>query len=257
MKANYHTHSKYCGHASGEAEEYVLRAIERGLDTIGFACHVPYSFNNGYVSGFRIQPEDHEKYINDVLACREKYGDRIKIFLGYEAEYYPRHFDDMLENIRKYPVDYLILGQHESDNEYDGISNHTPAESIERVGKYADTLIRAMETGLFTYIAHPDLLSYEGDEAEYLSEMKRVIDKAIETDTPLELNLLGLCDGRPYPKDCFFELVGKMGCPVIVGCDAHSPDKVANQNDLEMAERFIKRHGLCVREYASLRKVQL
>ena len=257
MKANYHTHSKHCGHASGEAEDYVLRAIERGLDTIGFSCHVPYPFNNGYVSGFRIQLEDHEKYVSDILACREKYGEKIKILLGYEAEYYPKHFDDMLSEIRKYPVDYIILGQHESDNEYDGVSNHSPADTREIVKKYADTLIRAMDTGFFTYIAHPDLLTYNGDENVYLAEMERVCRKSIETDTPLEVNLLGLSEGRPYPKNCFFDLVGKMGCPVIIGCDAHSPDRVAHPHELEAAEEFVKRHGLNVREYAKLKKVSV
>ncbi len=256
MKANYHTHSKYCRHAYGEAEEYVLAAIERGLDTIGFACHVPYPFNNGYVSDFRIQAEDHEKYVNEILACREKYGDKINILLGYEAEYYPKHFDDMLAEVRKYPVDYLILGQHETDNEYDGVSNHSPAKTIGRVGEYADTLIRAMETGLFTYIAHPDLLTFDGDETEYLREMERVCKKSIETDTPLEVNLLGLSDGRPYPKNCFFDLVGKMGCPVVIGCDAHSPDRVAHPGEIQMAEEFAKRHGLNVREYVVLKKVK-
>ena len=68
MKANYHTHSKYCGHASGEVEEYVKVAIERGIETLGFSCHVPYPFNNGYVSGYRIQLSDHEKYVNDVAS---------------------------------------------------------------------------------------------------------------------------------------------------------------------------------------------
>ena len=256
MKANYHTHSKYCGHAYGEAEEYVISAIERGLDTIGFACHVPYPFNNGHISGFRIQAEDHEKYVSEVLACREKYAGKIKVLLGYEAEYYPLHFEDMLEGIRKYPVDYIILGQHESDNEYDGVSNHIAAKTVERVRAYADTLITAMETGLFTYIAHPDLLCYEGDDEEYLREMKRVCEKSIETDTPLELNLLGLCDGRDYPKECFFELVGKMGCPVVIGCDAHSPDRVAKAEELEEAEKWVRRFGLNVREYVETRKVK-
>ena len=256
MKANYHTHSKYCGHAYGEAEEYVISAIERGLDTIGFACHVPYSFNNGYVSGFRIKPEDHEKYVNEVLACREKYGDKINILLGYEAEYYPLHFEDMLEGIRKYPVDYLILGQHKTNNEYDGISNDIVTDDIQKIREYVDTLITAMRTGLYTYIAHPDILPYSGDVEEYLGEMKRVCECSIETDTPLELNLLGIGDNRKYPQECFFELVGKMGCPVVIGCDAHSPDRVAHPEELEKAEEWVRRYGLNVREHVELRKVK-
>ncbi len=255
MKANYHTHSRYCGHALGMAEDYVKVAIERGLDTIGFACHVPYPFGNGYRSGFRIQLEDHEKYVKDILDVREKYGDKINILLGYEVEYYPLHFDDMLAQVRKYPVDYFILGQHESDNEYDGISNHEEALTIDRVEKYADTLCTAMRTGLITYVAHPDLLTYAGELDEYLEVMKRVCEVSIETDTPLEINLLGLREGRPYPKNSFFGLVGKMGCKVIIGCDAHSPDRVAKPEEIRCGEEFAKKHGLNVIEYVDLKKV--
>lgn len=256
MKANYHTHSKYCGHASGEVEEYVKVAIERGIETLGFSCHVPYPFNNGYVSGYRIQLSDHEKYVNDVLNVREKYGDRINILLGYEAEYYPAHFDDMLSLIRKYPVDYLILGQHDSDNEYDGVTNHAPADDIALVVKYADTLCTAMRTGLYTYVAHPSLITYNGSTDEYLEVMKRVCETSLETDTPLELNLLGLSEERPYPKNSFFSLVGEMGCKVVVGCDAHSPDRVAKPWELRRADEYIKKHGLNVVECVEIKKVK-
>ena len=255
MKANYHTHSVYCGHAWGTAEDYVKVAIERGLDTLGFACHVPYPFNNGHDSGFRIRLEDHEKYVTEILDLREKYADRINVLLGYEAEYYPLHFDDMLSQVRKYPVDYLILGQHKTDNEYDGVSNDIPAQTAQRVKEYADTLITAVNTGLFTYIAHPDLLSYVGEDEIYLSEMKRVCECCLETDTPLELNLLGLSDGRPYPKDFFFGLVGKMGCKVVVGCDAHEPERVAHPDELIMADEFIRKHSLNVVEHVDIKKV--
>lgn len=49
MKANYHTHTARCGHAEGTDEEYVLAAIERGFDELGFSDHVPWPYKNGYV----------------------------------------------------------------------------------------------------------------------------------------------------------------------------------------------------------------
>ena len=46
MKANYHTHTARCGHAEGTDEEYVLAAIERGFDEMGFSDHVPWPYKN-------------------------------------------------------------------------------------------------------------------------------------------------------------------------------------------------------------------
>ena len=39
--ADYHIHTKRCGHAIGEMEEYVKNAIRKGLREIGFSDHLP------------------------------------------------------------------------------------------------------------------------------------------------------------------------------------------------------------------------
>ena len=40
MKYCYHTHTKRCGHAVGEDEEYVIEAIKAGIKDLGFSDHV-------------------------------------------------------------------------------------------------------------------------------------------------------------------------------------------------------------------------
>ena len=54
MIANYHTHTYRCGHAVGEDREYVEKAIERGLQVLGFSDHVPMPFPDGHESRFRV-----------------------------------------------------------------------------------------------------------------------------------------------------------------------------------------------------------
>ena len=41
LKANYHTHLVYCGHAEGHAEDYIKKAIELGFDELGISDHAP------------------------------------------------------------------------------------------------------------------------------------------------------------------------------------------------------------------------
>lgn len=41
MKFDYHTHHNRCGHATGTVRDYVIAAIEKGLQVIGISDHTP------------------------------------------------------------------------------------------------------------------------------------------------------------------------------------------------------------------------
>ena len=102
MIANYHTHTYRCHHADGTEREYVERAIENGLKIFGFSDHVPMPFPDGHQSGYRVRIEALEDYVRTVEGLREEYKKDIEILLGFEAEYYPAHFEDMLALIGQY-----------------------------------------------------------------------------------------------------------------------------------------------------------
>lgn len=254
MYANYHTHSVLCGHASGDMEDYVKAGIRNGLKILGFSDHVPMPFSNGHRSTFRMGVDKTEIYVNRILELKEKYKDDIQILIGYEAEYYPAEFENMLKNILQYPVDYLIQGQHFSGNEYDGISNMR-LNTREDLKKLVDTYITSMDTGVFSYIAHPDLLPYEGEG--YDEEIRRMLRHAVKTDTPVEYNMLGMEEGRFYPHRRFFELVKEEGAKVVLGCDAHQVDRVANPLFVERAEKELAEIGLVPEPFITLKKVHL
>ena len=42
MKTNYHTHTYRCKHAMGNDERIVERAINAGIDILGFSDHNPW-----------------------------------------------------------------------------------------------------------------------------------------------------------------------------------------------------------------------
>ena len=192
MYANYHTHTYLSNHAVDTPRDYVESAIAGGTKLLGFSDHVPYPFANGHPSGFRIAVADTERYVSEIEALRGAYADRIRIFIGYEAEYYPAEFAAMLANIRRFDCDYLILGQHYTNNEYDGVYVYSMTDDRDMLSRYVNQAIAGMETGLFTYMAHPDLAFYRGDDAFYEAEMTRLCRAAKTCGMPLEINLLGL-----------------------------------------------------------------
>lgn len=257
MYANYHTHTPLSNHATGTPREYVESAIAGGISLLGFSDHVPYPFSTGYRSGYRIAVPDTEKYISEILALREEYKDKIKILIGYEAEYFPKEFDAMLKNIRKYECDYLILGQHYTNNEYDGkYVYQSLIEENEVLTGYVNQAIAGMETGLFTYFAHPDLPYFCGDNGFYTEEMTRLCEAAKRLNIPLEINLLGLRQRRAYPNEKFWEIAARVGNDAILGCDAHDAAALSDASAEEKGRAYAARFGVKLLDTIELRKVK-
>ena len=128
MEYNYHTHTYRCGHAEGTAEEYVQTAIKNGIKHMGFSDHIPLRFSDGVESSYRVPACEGESYCEEIRALGKKYKDKIDIKVGFESEYYPELFDEMLENAVKWGAEYLILGQHYIFPENEG-ARHTVKES--------------------------------------------------------------------------------------------------------------------------------
>ena len=254
MIANYHTHTWRCHHASGTEREYVEAAIRGGLKILGFSDHTPQIYPDGYVNHTKMLPDQLEDYVNVILALKKEYEKDIEIHLGLEVEYYPAYFDKLLALTAQYPIEYYILGQHNLGNEIGDVMVFAPFTSDETLQRYCDQVIEAMETGCFSYVAHPDVIHYVGDPQVYEKKMYAVCEKAKELSIPLELNFLGLWDHRHYPNPDFFRMAGEVGCDVIFGSDAHQPERVWNPAALAMAQEMVKQYDLHVIETLPLRK---
>lgn len=255
MIANYHTHTWRCNHATGTEEEYVQSALSRGLQILGFSDHSPYPFPGGYCSSFRMKMEQLDGYIDKVEALRWDYRDKIEIHLGLEAEYYPAYFPELLAVLRDTPMEYLILGQHFVGNELGEHYSGAPTADPKILEQYCSQTIQAMQTGLFTYFAHPDLIHFEGDRSLYREQLRRICREAKSCGIPLEINLLGLGTGRHYPNRTFLELAAEEGCAVILGCDAHEPEALADTAIEKQALAMAGEYGLKVLDTVSLRSI--
>ena len=257
MIANYHTHTSRCGHAWGEDREYAEKAAEAGLRILGFSDHTPYDFFDSTPRNrpMRMMPEELPDYAASVRALAGEYRDRMEILLGVEAEYYPKYFSRLLELLRENRVQYLILGQHSLGNEigepYCGRAFPEPAQ-LER---YVSQCEEALDTGLFTYFAHPDLAFFTGSEEIYERGMRRLCRAALRTGTPLEINLLGLRGGRNYPDERFWRIAAEEGCSAVLGCDAHRPEDLLNHESEQKARRMAAELGLPILETLPLRSI--
>ncbi|MCR5824310.1 MAG: histidinol-phosphatase [Lachnospiraceae bacterium] len=244
MKANYHTHTPRCHHAVGSEREYIEAAIKQGFKVLGFSDHTPQPYPEGFRSGIRMGMDEIGNYTETLVKLREEYKDRIKIYIGYEVEYFPKYFDTLIKELTKFPLDYIILGQHHVPDEIEGFYTGLKTDSVENLKQYADLTVEGLKTGLFTYLAHPDLINFVGDDDVYKKHMSRVIETAIDMNIPLEVNMYGFVDGRHYPSDRFFKFAKEYDPRFIIGCDAHKVEMIRQPDSIPGFEDFLNRNRI-------------
>lgn len=254
MIANYHTHTWRCNHAKGKEFQYVENAISAGLEILGFSDHSPYIFPEGHNAWFRMRIVQLKGYTQTILELRKTYAGKIEIPLGLEMEYYPALLPKLLPILRDYPLDYVILGQHFVGNEYDAPYTGRHIEGAKLLERYTDQTIDAMQTGMYTYFAHPDLLCFVGDEKYYKEQVRRTCREAKSCGIPLEINLVGIREQKHYPRPLFWEVAAEEGCDVIFGRDAHEPEALLQRDPERKALEIVKKYGLNLLETVELRK---
>lgn len=257
MIANYHTHTCRCGHAKGSEREYVEAAIQKGLKILGFADHTPQPFQGGYGVGTRMQIDELEDYAKTILALKEEYASEIEIHLGLEVEYFPAVFETLLKGARDCGVEYFLLAQHLLGNGMNEPHVGQPFRDVEFLHCYCKQVEEAIQTGAFSYIAHPDIVRFEGDAAAYEQEMRKLCKLANQYEIPLELNLVGVRYNFHYPNERFWKIAGEEKCQVILGSDAHEPELVRSQEDIDRAKIIVGKYGLQLVKKLSLRTLPI
>lgn len=221
MRYNLHTHSFYCGHGSGRIDEYAEEAQRNGFEVLGFSEHCP--FPDGLLSRSRMPYSSMAQYEADVRNERRPFD----ILLGYEVDYF-RRFDGYYESLRN-RVDYLIGGTHfifRPDGTMSSVFDGNLSASDLSI--YADTTIKAMESGFFSFYAHPDaFLSSCQFNSEARAVSIAIIEASIGLSIPLEINGNGYLRKRGYPSREFWELAAERDVPAILSSDAHRTQDLA------------------------------
>ena len=233
---DYHMHTKRCGHAVGEMEEYVERSIELGLKEIGFSDHLPLVMRRD--PELTMADEELPLYVEDVLRLREEYPE-IPIRLGIEADFVSGYEEKTRELLGLYDWDYVIGSVH--------IINHWDfddprqieqwkRENVDEVyHRYYELLGWSARSGLFDIVAHSDLVKKFGHRPQ--GDLRDVIERTAsvfqETGMTIEINTSGL--RKPvremYPAYPLVEVFARYDLPLIISSDAHRPDEVGQDFD--------------------------
>lgn len=249
MKNNYHTHTTRCHHAAGTDEQYVLAAIEGGFTEIGFSDHSCWSYDSAYKSHMRMTLTEFEGYYESILSLKEKYKDRINVLIGMECEYFPKYMGWLESFVKERKLDYIIFGNHfDTSDEIPGTYYGTTCGDDAVLKKYIDDCIAGMSTGLYSYLAHPDLFMRGRDVFDSVAakESDRLCRWCKDNGAVLEFNLEGARMSEEknvswYPCMEFWEIAAAYGNDVIIGVDAHNPKSLRENPYYDASVEYLKK----------------
>jgi histidinol-phosphatase (PHP family) len=184
---------------------------------------------------WRMRPDQLVEYVALVEEARREFPE-FPIRLGLECDFIPGYEAHIRALAGQAPWDYLIGSVHYVTPEWD-IDNpkhlkrwtEQPVEEIWRA--YFAAYTRMVESCLFDFLAHPDLVKKfghrpEGDLARFWTG---TLDAISEAGAVLEVSTAGLRkDAREmYPSREFLEAAHLRHIPIVINSDAHAPDEVA------------------------------
>ena len=235
---DYHLHGNFCGHASGELEEYVTAALEKSFREIGFSAHLPKVIDPDPYHA--MLEEDLPRYVDLVHSLQERYRGRIVIRLGIEADYFLGHEEKTERLLAAYPFDYVLGSVHFLDDWHFtsrvGLPRYETEDPASVFPRYFDLLGRMIGTGLFDIVAHADAIMRESFRPTgSLDQEYRNITSLLRTrGMAIEVSTAGLRRGAGsiYPNEELLRACIEAGIPVTLGSDAHSPQDVGKDYDV-------------------------
>jgi len=231
---DYHTHTPLCHHAEGWPIDYARVAVERGLAELGFADHSPMPAALEPFDDWRMALDDLPRYFESVDSARAAFP-QLPIRLGMEVDYLAGHEPWIEQLAGMADWDYLIGSVHYIAPGWDvdnpaHLSRFETQPIAEIWQLYFAAYERCIRSGLFDFVAHPDLPKKFGHRPE--GDLRRFYEPVIaalaETGTPFEINTAGL--RKPalecYPTLEFLKLARQAGVGLLINSDAHAPQEV-------------------------------
>lgn len=234
-------------------EQYVAVARGRGLAQVAFTEHL-FRFREAFdllygwwdadpdpalASLARQYWEDHVSgsvadYVRTVEAAKR---DGLPVLLGLEMDWIPGHAAALAQFLAPYDWD-IVLGSVHYIGAFGFDDEQFAAEWDRRetaaVWDDYGALVRELaESGLVDALAHPDLPKVFGRRPHDETPLHdAILSGAAVHGTALELNSNGLrkC-GEIYPALPLLERARRLGLPITLASDAHTPGRVGEHFD--------------------------
>ena len=230
---NLHVHTTFCD-GKNTAEEMVLGAMAAGCGSLGFSGHTYLPFDDSWT----MAADGIPAYRAEVLRLREKYREKIEIFLGLEQDYW----SDAPEG----PWDYRIGSVHCLGPERGHCSVDSSLEDVSKsIEKYfgGDALAFAEDYYRLTaqvaertdceIVGHLDLVTkfneggrlFDENSPRYRTAALSAVEALLKRDVIFEVNTGAMARGYrsvPYPAPLLLRAIRQGGGRICITGDSHS-----------------------------------
>lgn len=243
IKTNYHTHTTFCD-GKDSVQDMIECAISKDFDILGFSSHSLYPFS----SDWHMNVRDHAEYAKHIREMADKYKNKIKVMLGFEADFIDGWAYPDFDAYKDFSPDYLIgaihyvpsdkigyygadCGIEENRNQIKKFFNNDIKKAV---SSYFAAEREMLKQNSFTILAHPDLIRiqnrdpntklFDENEQWYKDELKATAEQIAKAGVCVEINTGGMARGymtQPYPSPYFLSLLHDRNVPVTLSADAH------------------------------------
>ncbi len=235
---DYQVHSFRSHDGLASIRDQCQRAVEIGLDEIGFSEHKDFDPADPTVNYF-----DYEAYMTEIEQARAIYEGQLLIRAGVEIDYQVRFENQIGSFLDTHEFDFVlgsvhyVAGQMLMTPDY---NRHRTRETAYR--DYFAAVADSIDSGLFDVVAHLEYANRRGLEAwgpynpaRFRNELNDLFALMIARNMPLEINTAGLHQGLEitYPTAATLALYAAQGGRRIsIGSDAHHPDQLGHAYQL-------------------------
>lgn len=218
-----HTHTYY-SHGKGSPRENVIAALERGLERVAVSEHGPGHFS------FGVRGKKLDRLNAELDSLKNEFAGKIEVLRGLELNVMGFGRSDCPENRGDYDV--IILGYHKSVPPFNRHALSIWGESLLGIKndphRNAEGILAAAYSCRANIISHPGL--YLKVDIAYMAECCRQMGILMEVNS-----------ARVTMTDDELRLAARLGCGLIIGSDAHTPQRVG---DFALASEAVERAGV-------------
>ena len=240
-----HSHTTRCGHASGEMQAYVERALDLGLRDFGFSDHSHWMLHDNKGRRYAMQADELDAYVADVRTLQARYnrsGEQpFNIRLGMEMDFIPSRLDEAFAVQKRHPWDYIIGSVHNIG--FEKLQEPAMYEDwhIEDVCElYFHQLRNMLRSGFCDIVGHLDLPKKMGQRPKngMLTYVEPLIPDLLAAGVAVEINTSGrdAAARESMPGSDVIACLADAGVPLTLGSDAHAPHSVGRYFKETVAE---------------------
>lgn len=246
-----HVHTKLCLHASGEMDEYVQSAINKGLTEIIFLEHMEEGIDTPYRSW--LTEDDFDLFFTEIDRLKKAYSEQITIKAGVELGYNPACHDTLMQRLASRKWDKIGLSYHffavPGEQHINLLSrmkdNHARARQIGIdliLKRYFADIIQAVEVIPADTLCHLDAplrhLPETDISGKYIDLSIELLRAVKAKGMNLEINTSGFkYRNDPFPSEKILQAAKEMDINYVLGSDAHTPQDVGRY--FEEAEQLL------------------